>query len=139
MKLDVSAFEKAVARLEESLKYYNSDMAKKDEGLKSQFRGASIQAFEYTYALCTKMIKRQLEQILSESVELDGMAFMDMMRSAAEAGLVRDPVKFKDYRDKRNLTSHTYDEEKAEEIMSVLDDFLKDLRFTLAELKRRNA
>jgi nucleotidyltransferase substrate binding protein (TIGR01987 family) len=139
MKLDLTAYEKAVSRLEESLKYFNSELSKNDEGLKAQFRGASIQAFEYTYGLCVKMIKRQLEQITAEPSELDEMAFMDMMRSAAEAGLIRDPIKFKNYRDKRNLTSHTYDEEKAKEIMDVLDGFLQDVRFTLDELKRRNA
>jgi nucleotidyltransferase substrate binding protein (TIGR01987 family) len=85
------------------------------------------------------MIKRQMKEILPNPADVDGIAFMDMMRSAAEAGLVRDAVKFKMYREKRNITSHTYDVEKAEEVIGVLDEFLQDVRFILAELKRRNA
>jgi nucleotidyltransferase substrate binding protein (TIGR01987 family) len=139
VKLDLSSFEKAVAQLETSLKYLGSDLAQNDESLKAQFRGASILTFEYTYELCAKMIKRQMKEILPNPAEVDGMAFMDMMRSAAEAGLVRDAVKFKMYREKRNITSHTYDVEKAEEVIGVLDEFLQDVRFILAELKRRNA
>jgi len=139
VRLDLSSFEKAVAQLETSLKYLGSDLAQNDEALKAQFRGASILAFEYTYELCAKMVKRQLEEILPNPADVDGMAFMDMMRSAAEAGLVRDAVKFKLYREKRNITSHTYDVEKAEEVIGVLDEFLRNVRFILAELKRRNA
>ena len=139
MRLDLSSFEKAVAQLETSLKYLGSDLAQNDEALKAQFRGASILAYEYTYELCAKMVKRQLEEILPNQADVDGMAFMDMMRSAAEAGLVRDAVKFKLYREKRNITSHTYDVEKAEEVIGVLDEFLRNVRFILAELKRRNA
>ena len=84
------------------------------------------------------MIRRQLRQIVANPAELQEMAFMDLIRTAADAGLVRNVPPFKVYRDKRNITSHTYDLEKAEEVVGVVDDFLSDVHFVLEELERRN-
>jgi len=138
MKLDLSSFDKAVSQLEQSLGYLASDLAKKDAALKSQFRGAAIQAFEYTYEICVKMLRRQLEQMAATPVEVKQMAFMDMIRWAAEAGLVPDVRRFREYRERRNLTTHTYDENRAREIADSLGAFLKDAQFILTALKKRN-
>jgi hypothetical protein len=64
--------------------------------------------------------------------------FMQVIRTAAEAGLIADVGRFKDYRDKQNITSHTYNQKKAEDIAHVLPAFAADARFLLAELERRN-
>ena len=136
--IDCSAFEKALVQLEESLGYLNSELSRKDAGLRRQFRAATIQAFEYTYELGTKMLLRQLGEIVANPAELRQMAFLDLIRTAADAGLVRAFPPFRVYREKRNSTTHTYDEAKAEDVLSVMDPFLQDMRFLLAELKRRN-
>ena len=136
--IDYSAFAKALAQMEKSISFLNSEASRNDEELRNQFRAAVIQAFEYTYELAVKMIRRQLEQIVANPAELREMAFMDLIRTAAEAGLVREAPPFKVYREKRNITSHVYDEDKAEEMLSIMDSFLQDMRFLLGELKRRN-
>ena len=69
---------------------------------------------------------------------VDTRASMDIVRSGAEAGLVADVARFRDYREKRNITSHTYDVAQAEKIAAVLEDFFKDVQHLLAELERRN-
>jgi nucleotidyltransferase substrate binding protein (TIGR01987 family) len=138
MKIDYTPFEKAIAQLEKSVGFYNSEMADENYDLKEQFRAAVIQAFEYTYELAYKMIRRQLEQIVPNPAELKEISFMDLIRTGKEAGLVREAPNYREYREKRNITSHTYDEDKAEEIISVIDPFLQDMRFLLNELKKRN-
>jgi len=65
MKLVLSPFEKALDQLRKSLDFMNSPKAKEDPALYEQFRGACIQAFEYSYELAVKMIRRQLAQIVS--------------------------------------------------------------------------
>ena len=139
MKLYYSTLEKAMAQLEKSLAYLDSEMSRDDPDLRMQFRAASIQAFEYTYELAVKMIRRQLEQIVSNPAELREMVFMDLIRSASEAGLVKDVPAYKVFREKRNITSHTYDDAKAEYVLSGIDVFVDNTRFLLRELKRRNA
>ncbi len=138
MKLDYSPFEKAIAQLEKSVSFYHSQMAEENDDLKEQFRAAVIQAFEYTYELAVKMIRRQLEQIVANPSELREINFMDLIREAKEAGLIREAPNFREYREKRNITSHTYDANKALEILTVIDGFLQDMRFVITELKKRN-
>jgi len=138
MKLDISPFEKALSQLDRSLEYLHSDLAESDDGLREQFRAATIQAFEFSYELGTKMLRRQLEQITPNPAEIRSLAFMDMVRTGAEAGLVRQVPQYRIFREKRNMTSHTYDEAKAEEVLAVLDDFVTEMHFLRDELKRRN-
>ena len=138
MRLDTSAFEKALRQLERSMSYLHSELSRQDEGLREQFRAASIQAFEYTYELAVKMIRRQLAQIVTIPAELRHMTYPDLIRTAAESGLVRDVSDFKRYRELRNITSHTYEEERAEEVLSILDEFIRKMNELLTELQKRN-
>ena len=139
MKLLLSPFEKALDQLQKSLDYLKSPIAKKDRALYDQFRGASIQAFEYSYELAVKMIRRQLAQIVPNPQELVQVTFADLIRSAADAGLVNDVKRFLVYRDARNQTSHTYDENAAEGVLKIIPDFFKDAGFLLKQLQKRNS
>jgi nucleotidyltransferase substrate binding protein (TIGR01987 family) len=138
MRLDVSSLEKALSQLDESLSYLRSDLASGDPGLRAQFRAAAIQAFEFTYELAVRMIRRQLAEIAAVPSMLAEMSFRDLIREAADAGLVVDPESFFLYREIRNITAHTYDETVAERVLGVLDGFRKDILVLLRELKRRN-
>lgn len=139
MKLDLTSFRDAVAALERSMTFLSSHSSKNDPLLHEQFRHSAIQCFEFSHELAFKMIKRQLEQMSADPAAIDTMTYMDIVRSAAEAGLLNEVSKYKDYRDKRNITSHTYNRAKAETIEAILPDFLNDMRFLLAELEKRNS
>ena len=89
-------------------------------------------------AVATLSVAMACEARLPTSAEVDAMTYMQLIRSAAESGLIADVSRFKDYRDKRNITSHTYNPAKAEEIVGILDGFVGDVRFLLDELERRN-
>lgn len=137
MRLDLTSLRSALAALEKSLGFLNSEMADNVD-LREQFRAAAVQAFEFTHEVAFKMLKRQLEQMAADPTTIDQMAYMDIVRSGAEAGLIADVARFRDYREKRNITSHTYDQAKAEQIVIVLNDFRDDIRLLLTELERRN-
>ena len=139
MKLDYSSLEDAVAQLQRSFDYLHSDLARTDFGLREQFRGATIQAFEFTYELGIKMVERQLAQITANPGALREMNFADRMRDAADAGIVREAPPYIRYRELRNKTSHTYDSDWAEQTVLAIDDFLHDMRFLLKELQKRNS
>lgn len=131
MKLDLSSFNKAIVSLKEAIDKYN-------ESRNNLFvRDSVIQRFEYTYSLALKMIRRYFEVNGIESI--DAYSFNDMIRTANESSLLlTDLEKWNDYRLKRNITSHTYDTKKAEEVVSVVDDFYKDAEFLYGELEKRN-
>ena len=133
MLLDFSSYEKALISLQRVLE--RSCTVPADEDI----RDACIQRFEYTYELAFKMLKRQLDQELPSREELDQLPFKEVIRVGAERGLIVAPERWFDYRDKRNITSHTYDEEKAREVYSVLSDFAADAADLLTRLKSRHA
>lgn len=131
MKLDLSAFEKALAALDRGLA--RAATAPGDEEL----RDACIQRFEFTFELAWKMLKRRLELDLPNGSEVDAMSYRTLIRVGAEQGLIDDVTAWFVYRDKRNLTSHTYDAEKAAAVYAALPAFARHSRELLDRLQAR--
>ena len=132
--IDLSAFEKALASLFEVIKVYNEDKTNLIT------RDSMIQRFEYTYSLTLKMIKRYFANGAFVFDNLDGMTFNEMIRQANKMGLLRsDLEKWDNYRQKRNLTSHTYDEKIAVEVVEIIEDFAKEAQYLLEKLKEKLA
>ena len=138
MRLDYSALERATAQLEKSFRYLHSDLARQDPDLREQFRSATIQAFESAYGLAVKMIQRQLSQMVSDPAELRRIDFADVMRVAADAGIISDPRAFLRYREIHATASHTYSSDHAERTVDVVDGFLRDVHFLLRQLATRS-
>lgn len=136
MLLDLSSLRDALAALNVSLRHLDSDSAA-DPGLRDQFRAAAIQAFEFTYELAFKFMKRQLAQIMPVPSAVDEMTFMQVVRAAAEAGLVADVSRFHEYREARNITSHS-GRRKAQRIVAELPRFAEDVGYLLSRLEARN-
>jgi len=83
-------------------------------------------------------MKRQLEQIVPVPTSVDEMTFMQVVRAAAEAGLVSDVSRFREYREARNITRHSYDRTKAQRIAAELPRFASDVAELLARLEARH-
>lgn len=132
MSLDLSSFEKALASLERAIT--RTQAAPNDEEL----RDSVIQRFEYTYELSWKMLKRQLEKDAPNTAEIDTMGFKDLLREGAVRGLVDNPEAWFEYRSQRNITSHTYNAEKANQVYQTALRFFADARILLQRLQTRN-
>nr|WP_286180983.1 nucleotidyltransferase substrate binding protein [Leptothrix sp. C29] len=102
-----------------------------------ELRDACIQRFEFTFELSWKMLKRRLELDLPNASEVDAMSFRALIRAGAEQGLIGEVAPWWVYRDKRNITSHTYDARKAAEVAAVLPAFALDAQALLAALQQR--
>ena len=102
-----------------------------------ELRDACIQRFEFTFELSWKMIKRRLERDLASSDQLDGMSFKELMRLAFEAGLIDAVQTWWLFRDMRNLGSHTYDSQVAQQVHAVIADFASACAFLIAQLERK--
>ncbi len=127
--IDLTPFEKALKTLDEIIIRY--DKEKNDNAI----RDAVIQRFEYTYSLSIKMLTRFLQ---SQATDLpDTLTFNETIRKANQMGLLLSNLeKWTDYRQKRNMTSHTYEETIANSVVSVVKDFQQDAEFLLKELKK---
>ncbi len=128
----LTSFERAINSLKEAILEYNKDKNN------SFVRDSVIQRFEYTYELSIKMLKRYLESISSSKNEIDMMSFNDIIRKANIKGLLNGNLEtWQKYREMRNITSHTYEEEKALEVIGIANSFLYDSEFLLNSLKSR--
>lgn len=96
-----------------------------------------VNRFECTYSLVLEMIRRCFE--VNGADNADTFAFNYMIRNANECSLLLTVLeKRDDYRIKRNITSHTYDDKKAEELCFAAEDFCKDVSFPYKEPGKRN-
>ncbi|QIM67264.1 hypothetical protein A4G16_07735 [Mannheimia granulomatis] len=98
----------------------------------------AIQKFEFVYELSLKMIKRQLQQEAISIEDLQAYSFKDILRDALKSGLIDDMAKWVTFRDMRNITSHTYNQDKAIAVYSQIEDFLEYSRFLVEQLRLRN-
>lgn len=130
--LDLSSLVKALGSLDEALCEYQ----KQSRNL--FIRDATIQRFEYSYELSHKMLKRYLEMTESNAEEIDQMSFSNLIRTGAERGLLLNSWEaWSIYRNARNLTSHTYNENKAIEVCKTIPGFLKDAQYLLKQLQEK--
>src|SRR6266700_2624376 len=86
--LDLSSFEKAASQLQEALSYCESDIALKDPHLARHLRAAAIQAFEFTYEIAFKMLKRFLQATEANADAIESMTFNEIIRLGYERGLL---------------------------------------------------
>lgn len=94
-----------------------------------QERAGIIQAFEYCFELSWKIMKRLLEergQIANSPRET--------FRMAALEGFISDPEIWFDFLRKRNLTTHTYNENEANEVISICAAFSAEIKMLLNNL-----
>ncbi len=121
-KLILTPLEKAVASLEDGLRQpktiYNRDMV--------------IQRFEYTYELAWKMLKRYLQMYCG----IEEGVIKNLYREAGKLRLIDSVEAWFSYQEARNLTSHTYNEDVAEETYAAARDFLNDVKVLLKHLKQ---
>lgn len=137
MILDLSSLRKAVVSLEKALKVSALNISSPD--VKETLRAGVIQNFEFTYELCWKFIQRWLkENEPSDEINLPRTR-KDLFRKAADKGLIKDPVPWFEFADARNLTSHAYDEEKAEIVYQSAKRFILDAQYLLKQLEQKNA
>ncbi len=132
MALDFTSLEKALASLHRAIQRSQTDPD--DE----EVRDAVIQRFEYTYELCWKMLKRQLEVESPNPAVIDTLSFRDLLREAAQVGILADIESWLDYREMRNITSHTYDDNKAQSVYLSALDFYDDALALFETLKKRS-
>ena len=139
--LDLSALRGAVGSLEDGLEVVSNSDWFNQQSVKVQntLIAGVIQNFEFVYEISFKMIKRQIEEESASPNEVDESNFRDVLRVAAEKGLVADVEPWFKYRKMRNITAHTYDHEKAQQVYQDTLIFINDARALLQALETRNA
>ena len=121
MRLDLTAFTNAIARLREAIDVYARDPSQ------SLIRDGVIQRFGFTYELAHKKLRRALKTESASPDQYEQMSFADLIRSGSAQGLLLgDWPQWRTYRDMRSKTNHAYDEAITLEVVGGIAGFLRD-------------
>ena len=121
-KLNIKPLEKAIISLQKALEVVPVDDIVRD---------AVIQRFEYSFELSWKFMKRYLREFAG----IDEYQIKEIFRQSAKVGLIDNPESGFNYHKARNLTSHTYNEDIAEEAFGYAQQFINDALDFLQNLK----
>ena len=128
----------AIDQLDRYIAYGRSDDVRGDPLAAAVGRAAAIQAFEFTYELSVRMIRRYLELTEPSSGTPKTMGFNNLLRLAFERDLVAEDLRgWLRFRDMRNATSHAYDEAIADDLYSDIPRFLAEARHLPSVLMTR--
>lgn len=132
-ELSIQLFSDIVTRLQEGWQRYLQDTSD------TQIRDGLIQRFEFTYEISHKILKRYLENTSADPTQFDLMSFQDIIRTANEQNLLLGNwTDWKQYRDMRARTSHTYDEETAIAVVQGIEKFLAEAQFLQQKLQEKS-
>ncbi len=138
--LDLLPLQKAIAQLDGAIKLLQSDRSKKEPDLAVHLQAGAIQAFEFTYELSFKMLKRFLQETEPNPSEISLLTFRDIIRLGYERELLGAELsEWESFRKNRGTTSHTYDQRKAEEVLSGIPDFLAEAHHLLQTITSRQS
>jgi len=140
-KLNLDALRKALSSLADGLQVVSDRQwfDQQSSAVQNTLIAGVIQNFEFVYEIGVKMLKRQIEIESINPEGVDHLNFRDVLRLAAEKGLITDVQAWFSYRHMRNLTAHTYDHEKATKVYEATLGFIVDARALLDTLEARNA
>jgi len=132
--LDLTDYANAVASLERSVTSYKTEI----EGeYKEVLRDSSIQRFEYVFEFSHKILRRYLSwHIPMPQVRVSELSFAELVRTANEHGLFTESYEvWSNYRKMRNITSHTYNEDAAEQVLEIIPAFLEEVKKFLSKMQ----
>jgi nucleotidyltransferase substrate binding protein (TIGR01987 family) len=137
--IDVGMLDRAIAQLDEALAFAFEELAH-DQRRARHFRAAAIQAFEFTYELTTKLLRRFLADTSLSPETVEGLDFSGLVRLGYKTGLLNEEITaWRSFRESRSITSHTYDEAKAQAVFAAIPRFLTEARHLRDQIKTRQA
>lgn len=128
--LDFTALENSLQRLGEVVEIY------KKNPQDTIVRDSLIQRFEFTYSITLKTLRKYFIERAFIVDDVNKLSFNEMVRTAMQLNLLKsDLEKWTEFREMRNLISHTYDENVALKVSGIVPDFYEEITYLLKELK----
>lgn len=94
------------------------------------YRNSFVKGFEMTLEQSGKLLRKRLLPYFSSKKAVDTLTFKDLFREAAKHSLLSEEEagRWFMYRDNRNNTAHDYGRAFAEETLTLIDDFINDVK-----------
>lgn len=127
MAISTEYLERCIETLEKS---YDCIKTAKEGSIEYEmFRNSLVKSFEITLEQSAKLLRKRLTPYYATKKAVDTLTFKDLFRSAYNHSLISEEEvsRWMLYRDNRNNTAHDYGKAFAEQTLTLVDDFLKDV------------
>ncbi len=137
MTLNVEHLLRTAATLEQAMLAVRRTPAD-DEVLYDLYRNAAIKSFELSLETAGKLLRKALKAFGGNPRGVDGLVFNDVLRHAGKHGVLdQDEVgRWLNYRANRNNTAHDYGVGFANQTLTLLPDYLRDVRALAVNLQK---
>ena len=137
--LDLGSLRAAVQALANALDVVSSpEFAAADPCWRDTLVAGVVQHFDFTFELCWKMLKRQLEREVPSPSDLDGSSYRELFRLGHQRGLIPAVEPWFEFRELRNITAHTYARDKAHKVAAGAPALLAQAQALLSAIESRN-
>lgn len=136
MALNVDHLLRTADTLEQALLALQRTSAS-DGVLYDLYRNAAIKSFELSLETTGKLLRKALKLFGGSPRNVDALVFNDLLRHAGKHGLLDSAgvERWLSYRANRNTTAHDYGEGFANETLTVLPNYLQDVRALAQQLQ----
>jgi nucleotidyltransferase substrate binding protein (TIGR01987 family) len=131
---ELSELVKALAQLHEAVHLWHEEP--QGSVLKRHLCSAIIHSSELTYGLSVRMLRIVLIARSESAADVIDLSFNDLLRKAADAGLVTAPGMWRQWNELRHVIGHTHDESKATEVAAGVERFATAAVELLAVLEK---
>lgn len=129
-ELDLTNLKKWFKSLSEC---YQDYVNQSDIKIKSYIEDSCIKRFEYTYETAKKIMNKFLKKEYDKSEK--ELSINNIFREMYGLDLINNFENWVDYREKRNFTSHEYNDSKTYIILDLIPQFIKDVEYLIISLE----
>jgi len=127
-EINIEFLSRCVETLERS--YEAIRKSEKDSIDYEMYRNSLVKSFEITLEQSGKLLRKKLTPYFATKKAVDALSFKDLFRAAHKHGLLSEEevLRWFAYRDNRNDTTHDYGRKFAEQTVTLIEDFIKDIK-----------
>ena len=130
-ELDLTYLKNSLATLKEC---YSDYLIEENPKIKVYIKDSCVQRYEYTYETAKKVMNKFLKKEFDKQ-EID-LTINNIFRSMFGLGIIENFDNWCEYREKRNSTSHEYDNTLTFPILEIIPKFINDVDILISNLEK---
>ena len=130
-RLDITNLKNCIDSLAECINAYKTIS---NEQMRGFIEDSCVKRFEFTVETSWKTMKKFLKEIYGKDDK--ELTMNNIFRYMEGYGFINSWETWREYYDRRNDTSHEYNQEKAKNILNTMGNLLKDATFLYSELDK---
>lgn len=112
---------------------YKDFSCQNDKKIKEYIKDSCVKRFEYTYETSKKIMNKYLKKEYDKTEK--ELTINNIFREMYGLDLIKNFENWTDYREKRNYTSHEYNETFTSSIVAIIPQFILDVEYMITRLE----